>query len=114
MDPMDAEAEPVFPLSVPMSLWREFAKTFSPAFADSYLYGAKLRDATLIPRTLTGYLKLHEATAHQVVRGETVATAGSKLMERLHLRLVRPAPFQESGQMSVREIMSNSFKDKKK
>lgn len=99
MDPMEAEAEPVFKLTVPMSLWREMAKEVSPAFADSYLYGAKLSNGRLTPRTVTGYEKLRMPS----LKG---------LFERLSVKLIKPVPFQDGGQLSVREIMPHMFSKK--
>lgn len=48
-------AKPAFTLSVPLSVWDAVAKVTSPAFADSYLYGALCHDGMIEPRTVIAF-----------------------------------------------------------
>lgn len=92
--------------SVEKRVWEAFARHFSPEFADSWLYGAKLLPGgKLMPRTQTAWLKLKDLCEHHGKKGEP-ATGGEKLMADLGLTLAKPLPFQLSGQKSAREIFN--------
>jgi len=84
-------ATPAFPLTVPDSLWMAVADAQTPAFADSYLYGAHLTSRTLSPRTITAWMALRDKA--------------SKTLAALGITLVKPPPFHESGQVSVADEM---------
>lgn len=75
---MNDTPEPRLPLTVPLSLWTQMARAVSPAFADSYLSGARLAGDELTTRTRTAFDRLK-------MRSE----AGS-LLNGLGIKLVAP------------------------
>jgi 3-deoxy-D-manno-octulosonic-acid transferase len=79
--------KPRFELTVPTDLWLAVATSLTPAFADSYLYGARLSSRSLHPRTLTAWAALTERASH--------------LLASLSIDLDKPPAFQDSGQASV-------------
>lgn len=88
--------KPKFPIhDIPESLWLAVAGVQSTGFADSYLYGAVLRNRQLIPRTISGYLALRDKC--------------SKLLEHLNIELVKPKPFHESGRSPAAEELAGHF-----
>jgi hypothetical protein len=79
--------KPAFDLTVPMEIWLAVATSLTPAFADSYLFGAALQSRSLTPRTQTAWAALKERASH--------------LLKSLGIEIVKPVPFHESGQVSV-------------
>jgi 3-deoxy-D-manno-octulosonic-acid transferase len=79
--------KPRFELTVPTDLWLAVATSLTPAFADSYLFGARLSSRSLHPRTLTAWAALKERASH--------------LLASLSIDLDKPPAFQDSGQPSV-------------
>ena len=96
--------DPAWPLTISRELWDAFADTFSPEFADSWLYGAKVVGKSLIPRTQTGYRKLVDCCfiSKSKSRGNS---AGGNILAEFGLDLAKPLPFHLSGQPSAIEEM---------
>jgi hypothetical protein len=89
---------------VGMEIWTAFARTFSPEFADSWLYGAKLLPGgKLMPRTVTAWLKLRDVCGQH---GKQEPSPGLRMMRDLGLELAEkpPLPFHLSGKKSAYEI----------
>lgn len=92
--------------TVGREIWEAFARHFSPEFADSWLYGARvLPGGKLLCRTQTAWLKLKEVTAHHGKK-DAPASPGEKLLAGLGLSLAEPLPFHLSGQKSAAEIFN--------
>lgn len=74
---------PAFPVSVPMEFYKEVAALLGEPFADSYLFGASLREGALKPRTLTAYERLNTNFDFR------------KLIAERGIRLVKCPPFEQ-------------------
>lgn len=107
---MNSLAKPAFPLTVSTELWEAFAETFSPEFADSWLWGARVIGDKLLPRTRTGYRKLNDV-CFQSKRKNGQSSAGGKVMADFKLTLMEPPLFQDSGQKSAMEILPDLYFD---
>lgn len=73
---------PKLPLTVDLALWKQFALTITPEYADSYLSGADAHNGKFLPRTQTAWYALKD-------NGQAL-----RLFAANGLKLLKPPPFR--------------------
>lgn len=87
-----------FKLTVPSALFDAVSARIGLGFAESYLTGATLNGAALLPRTLTGYERMRDRSDFR------------DLLRELNVSLVEPTPYPGAGdRMSADEIVRERF-----
>lgn len=78
---------PAWPITVPQNLYDAISNKLGEPFADSYLWGAKLRNGRLLPRTQTAWSVL---SSNFTAKG---------VLADMKIALEKPAPFGSPGDL---------------
>lgn len=94
----DAE-RPLFPLTVPRSLWDAVAEAVNPEYADSYLWDARLlAGQRLMPRTVMAFERLRDNWAvKQLFKTMEIELEKPTKPPEQHVRKMLPEFFSSDG-----------------